>query len=177
MRIKVGSKNAAKVEAVKQTIQDYNFLKAAEVIGVEVNSDVSSHPCSLEEIVRGARTRAKKAFHDCEYSVGFEGGLIEVPHSNTGYMEISACAVYDGKRYAMGLSSGFEWPIEVTRLILAGIEGSDALIRAGLTTHPRLGNTPGGGIGLLTQNRVSRIGYTIQSLQMALIQLEFSKYY
>ncbi|MFA4887096.1 MAG: inosine/xanthosine triphosphatase [Candidatus Nanoarchaeia archaeon] len=177
MIINVGSRNIAKVDSVRQTIIDYPLFSGATIIDLDANSGVSSHPRTLEETMRGACNRARDVFRDCDYSIGFEGGLIEVPHTKTGHMEISACAIYDGKQFATGLSSGFEWPLQVTRMILEGMEGSDAMLKTGLTEHLRIGSTPGGAIGILTKDRVSRIDYSKQSLQMALIQLEFPEQY
>ena len=41
MRINVGSKNEAKINAVKETIKLYNFLLNSDVVGVEVSSNVN----------------------------------------------------------------------------------------------------------------------------------------
>ena len=71
-RFKVGSKNKAKVEAVEEILRDYPHLEDAEVIGLEVLSNVGDQPRTLEETVRGARNRAENSFHDCDYSVGIE---------------------------------------------------------------------------------------------------------
>ena len=62
MLIKVGSENSGKVQAVKELILEYDLLKAAEVLGVEVSSEVSSHPRSLDETISGAKNRARNAF-------------------------------------------------------------------------------------------------------------------
>lgn len=97
MRINVGSKNKTKVKAVKNAVKLYPVLfPKPEIIGVDVNVSLFGHPKNLKETVQGAITRAKKSFVDCDYSFGLEGGLMEVPFSETGFMEVGACAVYDG---------------------------------------------------------------------------------
>ena len=176
MKINVGSTNQAKIEAVTEVVGDYPMFKNAEVVGVEVTVELFGHPKSLAETVNGAIERAKKAFVDCDYSVGIEGGLMAVPHTTTGYIEIGVCAVYDGTRHALGFSSGMEWPTKVTELILAGYDGSQALRETGLTAHTKVG-TAGGGSGILTEGRMDRKATMKQGLIMALIQFEHPELY
>ena len=103
MRINVGSKNQVKVDAVKEIIKDYDFLSEAEVLSLEVPSGVYKQPVSINETIQGAMNRAKSAFQNCKYSFGIESGLMKVPYAKTGYMNVCACAIYDGKDYHLGL--------------------------------------------------------------------------
>ncbi len=118
MRICVGSKTDTKVNAVKESLKEYDFLSGAEVISIDVISGVSQHPKSIEETVEGAINRAKNAFQDCQYSFGIEDGFIEIPNTKTGFMLISACAIYDGQTFHIGLSSAFELPPKIMKQIL-----------------------------------------------------------
>ncbi len=177
MKIKLGSRNVAKVGALEEVVDSYALFSGAELIAIDVDSGVSPHPKSIEETVQGAVNRARRSFMDCDYSFGIEAGLMLVPFTKTGYMETCACAVYDGNNMYIGLSSAFEYPPGITRMILDGIEGSDAVRIAGLTNHAKLGNTEGGLIGLLTKGRVSRKEYTKQAIVNALIQLENPEIY
>src|SRR6185369_17807022 len=127
MNIKVGSKNPTKVDAVAEALQDYELFKDATVMAADVETDPFDHPHTLAKTIEGAMKRAKAAFSECDYSFGIEGGLMEVPHTETGYMEIGACAIYDGKQYYLGLSPAHEWPKKVMELILSGMDGSQAL--------------------------------------------------
>ena len=117
MIIRVASKNQEKVKAVSETIMNYDFIKDAEVNSKEVSSEVSEQPKSMEETIQGALNRAKNVCEDCDLSFGLEDGLIEVPKTQSGFMNICACAIYDGKKFHLGLSSAFEYPPEVTRLV------------------------------------------------------------
>lgn len=172
MKINVGSANQVKINAVKEVIVDYDFLQDAKVIGLGVKSEVSDQPMSLDVTITGSINRAKNAFDDCKYSIGIEDGLMEVPHSKTGYMNICACTIYDGKKFHTGLSSAFEYPLEVTRMILnEKIEVNEAVYRVGLTDNPKVGSFEGA-ISLLTKGRVSRTAYSKQAVQMALIHLQ-----
>ncbi|HLD88694.1 MAG TPA: inosine/xanthosine triphosphatase [Candidatus Nanoarchaeia archaeon] len=177
MKITIGSTNDVKVEAVREVIHDYDILSNAEVNGIDVNSEVSEQPKSLNETIHGAMNRAKNAFRDCNYSFGIESGLMQVPNTKTGYMDVCACVIYDGKDYHIGLSSAFEYPHEIARLVFKdGLGISQAAYRTGLTKNPKVGSAEGV-IGILTRGRLPRKEYTKQAIVMALIHLENSKLY
>ena len=172
MIIVVGSLNAGKIQAVQDIIKEYDFLKGSEVVGVDVSSDVSHHPVTLKETVRCAVNRAKNAFRtSCNLSIGIESGLMPVPYTLTGYMDFCACAIFDGKRVYLGLSSFFEYPENITRLIVdEDVEASDAAKRVGLTTHEKIG-TDGGIISIISGGRLTRQEYTKQALVNALLHV------
>ncbi len=173
MKINVGSKNKAKVEAVKETLSGYPHLANAEVEGIEVSSEVSDQPKSLEEVVKGATNRAKNCFQNCDYSIGIESGLMQVPMTKSGYMDVCVCAIYDGKEFHIGLSSAWEFPkVSTMNMILNdGLNMSEAINKAGMTKDPKIGSGQGA-IGILTRGRVDRKEYTRQALIVALIHLE-----
>jgi len=174
MKINVGSKNQVKVNAVIDTLKRYsNLFKNPIVEGVDVNVPEFEHPKNIKEVVESAIERAKNAFKNCDYSFGLEGGLIEVPSTESGYMEINACAIFNGLKTYIGLSPAFEWPIKVTKLILANkADASLAFKQLGLTNSNKLGAQKGGIIGVLTENRMTREDQIKYSIIMALIYLE-----
>ncbi len=172
MRIVVGSRNPAKVEAVRDVMKDYPRLAAAEVVGTEVASGVSDQPKSLDDTVAGAIARAKGAFADCDYAVGIESGFMAVPQARTGYLEFSVAAIWDGDRAHLGFSPAFECPDEVMRLVLEeGCDLSTACFRAGVASDPEIGRKQGI-IGVLTKGRMTRKDYTTYALRLALIHLD-----
>src|SRR3990167_7782603 len=172
MKIVVGSTNDVKINAVKEAIQDYDFLSNAQVTGTKISSDVSEQPKSLDETVKGAINRATMAFQNCDYSVGIENGLMKVHSTKTGYMDITVCVIYDGKHFHMGLSSAFEYPKEMTRLVFEeGLDIDQAAQKTGITKKPEVGNSEGM-IGILTKGRLPRKEYTKQAVVTALIHLE-----
>ncbi len=174
MRINVGSGNKNKVNAVKDIIQDYDFLSQAKVTGVNVSSDVSNQPKSLDETIQGAKNRAKDAFRDCDLSFGIEDGLVKVPDTKSGYMNFCVCIIFDGEKYHMGMSSAFEYPTKVTELVFReGIDIDEAAFRVGVTDNPRIGRAEGV-ISLLTKGRIKRKEYTQQAIRTALIHLDNS---
>ncbi len=177
MKIIVGSKNSQKIEAVREILQEYPELKDFDVIGIEADSGVSEQPISIDETIQGAINRAKNCFNDCDYSIGLESGLMKVPSTKTGFMDVTVCAIYDGKTVHLGLSSAFEYPVEVTRLVFdEEINITQAFVKTGLTNNPKLGSAEGA-IGFLTKGRLTRKEYTKQALRTALIHLENPELY
>lgn len=172
MRIIIGTTNEAKINAVKETIRAYDFLRGVKIHSIKVSSQVSEQPTSIEETLRGAMNRARQAFTTCDYSIGIESGLMEIPYTKSGYMDVTACAIYDGKEFHIGLSSAFEYPKDMTRLVLdKGLTISEAAHRTGLSENPKLGEAEGV-IGILTKGRLPRKEYTKQAITTALIHLE-----
>lgn len=177
MRVNIGSKNQTKVQAVAEALQESEFFKTAQIFPVEIITEQFGHPITLNLVVRGAMDRAKQAFQNCEYGIGIEGGLIEVPGTKSNYMEVAVCAIYDGKRFHLGLSPGYEWPRSVADLIVnQGLDGSQALKKVGLTDHEKIG-TAEGGIWILTHGKINRKEYNKLAVVMALIHLENKTYY
>ena len=174
MKINVGSKNQTKINGVKEAVALYpNLFKNPEVCGIDVNVELYGHPKNLEETIGGAIKRAKDAFKDCDYSFGVEGGLMEVPFTKGGFMEVGACAVYNGSEIYLGLSPAFEWPIEVTKLITENkADASLAFKQLGFAKDEKLGAAKGGIVGYLTNDRLTRESFTKYSIIMALIRLE-----
>ena len=173
MKIKVGTKNKAKLDSVIEIIEDYPHLKNSEIEGVSTDSGVSDQPKSLEETINGAINRAKGIFLDCDYSIGIESGLMSVPMSKSGYMDVCVCAIYDGRECHLGLSSAWEFPDpSVTNLMINdGLDMSQAINKAGMTKNENIGSAEGV-IGILTKGRMTRKEYTKQALRTALIHLE-----
>lgn len=178
MKIGVGSPNQVKINAVKEVVALYPDLKDVEVLSVPVEIEEFGHPKSIEETMRGAVERARRSFVGNDLGVGIESGLIAVPYTRTGYLEIQFCAVYDGKNIYSGSAPGFEWPLKVTELIVQGkADGSQAFKMAGLTQNEKQGSQKGGIIGILTKGKLTREEQVKQSVLMALIQLENPEMY
>lgn len=74
MKIIIGSKNPAKIQAVQNAfLNDYLYDM------VDVPSGVSAQPFSDDETIRGAINRAENAIHtgNGEIAIGLEGGVHE----------------------------------------------------------------------------------------------------
>jgi inosine/xanthosine triphosphatase len=178
MKINVGSKNKVKLQGVKDTFSQYKgTFPKVEIRGVEVNIEEFGHPQGIDQIMNGAIDRAKQAYRDSDLGIGLESGLIKVPGSRTGYLEIGAAVVYDGKETYTGLSSAFEWPKDVTEYILNGKgDGSQAFKALGYTRSDKQGAENGGVSGQLTEGRITREETIVESLIMALIALKNPEY-
>ena len=169
--IHVGSTNPVKIEAVKNAFEESGLFASPRYASIDVSSDVSAQPTSLDETIRGAINRARNAFRGSVLSVGLEDGLISVPYTQSGYMNVCACAIFDGGRDYIGLSSAFEYPQKVIRLVIEeGLDITRAFLRAGLSENPTLGAAEGA-IGILTKGRLTRKDYAKQAITMALIHL------
>ena len=135
------------------------------------------HPKNIQEVVDGAIDRAKKAQVGNDYGFGIESGLLAVPHTKSGYVEVAACVIYNGAQTHLGLSPGFEWPKKVIDGILnKGLDGSQAVKDAGLTSQEKVGENEGI-IGILTRARMSRTQYNKAAIMMALTHLEFPEHF
>lgn len=177
IRVGVGSKNKTKVGAVETTLRKYPLFKGADVIGVAVQIEEFGHPKNITETVEGAIARAKQAQQDLDYGIGIEGGLMEVPYTKSGFMEVAVCAIFDGTHVHIGLSPACEWPkVVLDKILYEGLDGSQAMKAAGLTTAEKLGEQ-GGMISLLTKRRMDRTMFNASAIEMALIHLENPELY
>ena len=165
------------MDAVAQVLKDYPMFAGAQVIGMAIQIEEFGHPKSIEETVAGAIDRAQQAWRGNDYGFGIEGGLIRVPQAKTGYMEVAACAIYDGTRAHLGLSPACEWPKDVIDGILkGGLDGSQAMKAAGITGEEKVG-TAKGFIDIVTKGRMDRTAFNKAAIMMALVHLENPEYY
>ncbi|HEY4963651.1 MAG TPA: inosine/xanthosine triphosphatase [Candidatus Saccharimonadales bacterium] len=176
MIINVGSKNRTKIEAVTNLVSGHPLFKNVIVNGVEVDVEEFGHPKTLKDTIYGAKQRAKQAFVNCSYSFGLESGMFKSSGTKSGYLETTVCAIYDGERYHIGLSPSFEWPAQMVKLILEGLDGSQAFKELGLTDHEKIG-TAEGAIHILTHGKINREKLNEIAVMMALIHLENPEHY
>jgi len=177
MKINVGSKNITKVQAVEEALLDFPEFLPVKVNSVEVDSGVHKQPKNIEQTVQGAINRAKNAFKDCDLSVGLESGLMEVPNTKSGYMDITMCAIYDGKKTHLGGSSIFEYPKSMIDLVFSkDYEIDEAAKEIGFSHDTNIGEREGM-IGVLTKGKLNRKNYSKQAVITALIHLLNPEHY
>lgn len=177
MKIHVGTKNPRKVEAVAEALREYPEFADAEVLGMDVSSEVSDQPIGLDETTKGAMNRSKNAFVDCDYAIGLESGIFEAPYTKSGYMDVCMCSIYDGKTFHLGGSSLFEYPKKMIDLVFEKhYEIDQAAKEAGFTESDSIGKAQGM-IGLLTKGVVDRKEYSKQAVITALIHLLNPEHY
>lgn len=173
MKIAIGTTNKGKVEAVQNGLNNYSEYTNSEIISIEVVSGVGAQPQSLAETIRGAKNRAKQAFDLASADLGFglESGLFPVPETKSEYMDTTACAIYDGQNFHLGLSSCFEYPKAMVKKILEeGKEITDIALELGFFEN-RNCREDGGMIGILTRGVVTRKKYSEQAVHMAMVHL------
>ena len=188
--VRVGSENRAKLGAVETALRELaaatSTPEAISLVPVGVASGVPEQPVGFEEIMRGARNRARAAFASgaCALAVGIEDGLVrlDLPASG-GTAEAGSgsvtynvgCAwVMDGVREGHGLSSGFAYPPGCQEPALSGQEPIGALFDALWRQHRDAQATPESGrregnIGKLTGGHLTRSAYGAQAVLSALI--------
>jgi len=179
MVIAVGSTNKAKILAVEESLLDSTCFSKVAVIALQVSSDVSDQPLTIQETIQGAKNRARNAFNqcDCKYSFGIESGLIEAPETASGYLHVSVCCIYDGINYYTGLSTGFEIPHLILKLILdEKMTLSQACLHSGISNNTKIGSTEGL-IGILTKGKIDRKKYSKECITAAILQLENEEWY
>jgi inosine/xanthosine triphosphatase len=175
MKITIGTQNKVKIEALKESIKAYDFLKDAEIIPKEVDSGINNQPKNFNEIITGAKNRAKAAFDD-SLSFGIESGITPVPHTKSGHLEFTCCVIYDGKDFHIGMSSGFDMPPKIMQLLHQGMDLTQASFKAGFTEKENIGEEEGI-VGILTKGIVTRKDYTMYAIRMALIHLQNREHY
>lgn len=168
MKVLVGSRNPAKLAAVREVFAQH--FAAVEVVGVEVASGVPPQPIG-EETFAGAEHRARALAGRnvseglaASYAVGVEGGVIQL--HNRWFAFAAICIVDAGGRIGFGASPLFELPAAVIDGLLTGAELGDVIDRL---TGERNTRQAGGAIGFLTQGRIVRQELLAQGVAMALV--------
>lgn len=167
MRVAVGSLNEVKIEAVKNCFE--KFFK--EIVIEPISVKAPSQPIGFDETLRGAVFRASEALRlsGADYGVGLEAGLIEVPHSITGYVDQHICVIVDQKdRVTAGFSMAFEFPREVVEKLLKGEAGEAEEVMEMISGIRDIGEKCGA-IGYLSRGEIERRILCEQAVISALI--------
>lgn len=197
MFVSIGTRSQPKISAVCSAFSRYPELcfrdsdllqfvilpksqrGTAQGSSIDRVSKVSCNPLTLEETITGAKNRAYEAYRFCveqhglcDYGVGIEAGLFPVQGVDTGYLDTSICAIYDGSRYAIGGSPLFEYPDAVMKRVLNGEEPGLIADFFGETAKGRPGV-----IGPLTAGRIYRDEFDQYAVMMALTRIVANKLY
>lgn len=169
--VAVGSGNPNKLDSVRRAFGCFPGFKGASFISMKSPSGVSDQPVGYEAILKGADNRAKGACDGHHYGVGLESGLVPVSGTATGYMNLTACVIFDGAHFYRGVGPAFELPSSVCRMVVEeGCELDEAVCRAGLSENERIGYAQGL-IGILSDGAVTRTDYMVPAVTMALVAL------
>ena len=175
MKIRVGSKNPVKIEAVEEYFRSRCIAAMTadfDIESVEVDSGGEGQPKSLEETMCGAQNRAQRCKGNADWGIGVESGIMSVESASSGWMNIVCCSIWDDRRHCLGIGSGFVVPEEFVNIVFRDhVDLSEAAFRAGLTQEKRIGYREGI-INLLTDGRMNRKQYIKQAIEMAMIQVD-----
>ncbi|NHV45399.1 MAG: inosine/xanthosine triphosphatase [Candidatus Verstraetearchaeota archaeon] len=168
MIIAVGTSNPIKVKAVENV---FSKLFKVIVIMKPVSINIPSQPIGLDNVIRGAIERAKKALEleeKADLGIGIEAGIIPIPYTITGYMDQQFAAIADRSgRVTIGGGPAFEYPpIVIRRVINERLEVNT--IMEEITKKPKIGQKEGA-IGFLSKGITNRTQITEMAVLMALI--------
>ena len=165
MRVVVGSQNPVKLNATRNILEE--IYGEIDISSKDVDSGVPDQPFGLDQTIKGAINRAKNSYSvDVDLSIGIESGLMETPNTLTGYIDLQWCAIFDGEKVTLGVSSGFEYPMEVVKEVLSGFEVGDVMDR--ITGVTNLGNKKGA-VSHLSRDMLNRTENTEQCILTAMI--------
>ncbi|MFQ5513878.1 MAG: DUF84 family protein [Myxococcota bacterium] len=173
LRVRVGSLNAAKLEAVRRGLSP--FSAQLEIEGCEARTGVPEQPIGFDEILAGARTRARESFAlgNVDLGAGIEDGLIELPAAVTGYLNVGFCVLFDGTEESLGLTAGFEYPSPCVRAATGPQRVPVGGAFDALFEPPPGWPDPGpgaGNIGRLTGGVLTRAEYGAQAVTCAYVR-------
>lgn len=173
MKVNIGSENPVKIKAVKNAFGKY--FKKVEVKGIKTESEVRQQPLNLLEILNGAKTRAKKNFQNCDYSIGIESGIMSFP-CDSGFMEITVAVIFDGKKFFSGTSPLFEYPDRAVKMLLQGRHDINSAFAELFGKDADMGRKQGA-VGELTRGKVNRAQFTELAVLMALMKIVSKEFF
>ena len=118
MRIGVGSKNPAKIGAVRDAFKKAYSFRVPYVTGIDAPSGVSRQPKTDVECIRGARNRAMATFAQvskADFGVGIESGICIASYGgiNENWFERTWVVVVD-KNGKEGIGSSVSFRVSNT---------------------------------------------------------------
>jgi inosine/xanthosine triphosphatase len=149
-RLSVGSKNPAKVDAVRAAARHY-WGEAAQVVGHDVPSGVRAQPLGHEETQQGALTRARGALAaepGALLGLGLEGGVVVIAGQP---VMMAYVAITDGVRDVVVPSVGTPLPLAWAEALEQGAELRPFVQAAGHAYDYKQGV-----VGLLTNGALQR---------------------
>lgn len=150
MIINVGSKNRVKRAAVEEVCAELFGKITARCFAV--GSGVSHTPLSDDEVLKGAATRARRAYRQggADLGIGLEGGIVDSLH---GPVLKGWVVVYDGEQLHAGCTPGAPFP---GRLLDAVGEGKELAQVMEAACGEKDIRSKQGAFGYLTRNRITR---------------------
>lgn len=166
MIIAIGSKNPAKISAVKAAFQN----EPCTFVPVDVPSGVSEQPFSDEETIEGATNRAHLALEAgrADIGIGLEGGVHETSHGlflcNWG-----ALAMKDQRPLVAG-GARILLPEQLADRLRSGLELGPVMDEYGKKQNVSKNE---GAIGIFTGGRISRAEMFSHIIKLLVGQFEY----
>ncbi|MCL6570938.1 MAG: DUF84 family protein [Bacillus sp. (in: Bacteria)] len=168
MKIIIGSKNPAKITAVKNSFQ----LIEAEFVSLDIPSSVSEQPFSDEETIQGAINRAIGALKQGkgDIGIGLEGGVQETGHGllicNWGALRTNGMdpIIAGGARFLL--------PMEVETRLRAGEELGPVM-----NDFAKIENVSkhDGAVGIFTNGLINRVDMFTHLTKLLVGQYTYKK--
>lgn len=166
MKVLIGTKNPGKIEGAKRALTHY--FEDVEIVGVKVPSNVSEQPVGIETY-EGALNRVNNLFDfakenniSADLFMAVESGLT----SELGFWAISNIAVIKNSKGEAGYGSSASFPVPTQYVEDIKTETLGTVMDRIFDESDLRSST--GGIGLLTQDVVTRIDLTEEAFLMAL---------
>lgn len=167
MKVLVATKNQGKIEGAKRALQ--NYFDNIEIIGIPVESDVSEQPVN-DEIYNGAKNRvknlkiyAKDNNLEADLYLSIESGI----NNSLGRWMITNIAVIEDNNNFESYGTSPSFPVP-DRLVQDVIDTDLSQVMNTIFEKDEERHNKGGGIQLLTHNKISRIDLTEMAFIMAL---------
>lgn len=164
--VAIGSENPSKLQAVRMgfgaVFPDLDF----EYTALKVGSEVANQPIGDQETKTGAFNRAANARRICpqvDYWVGLEGGLSALDSNLAAY---SWVAILGKKQSGFARSASYILPPRIAALIHGGMEQGEA---DDLIFGQENSKLTSGGVGLLTNDLITRAELYAMAVKLALI--------
>jgi inosine/xanthosine triphosphatase len=166
MRVAIGSKNPAKINAVKEAFKDYH----CEIIPIDAQSGVSEQPLSDEETIKGAVNRAIQAAElgEADIGIGLEGGVQQTPY---GLMLCNWGALAaKGREPIIAGGARLPLPEEVARQLLIGAELGPVMDEYAKKQNVRKNE---GAVGIFTNGQINRSEMFTHVMKLLVGQYEY----
>ena len=167
MKVLIATKNQGKIEGAKKALEHY--FNDVEIEGIPVESDVPDQPVN-KEIYEGAKNRvrnlkkyAKENNVSADLFLGIESGINDLLGR---WMITNIAVIEDNEDFeSYGTSSSFPVPDNLVQKI---IDTNLSEVMNTIFEEDKERHNHGGGIQLLTHNKISRIDLTEEAFIMAL---------
>lgn len=154
MKVAIGTKNPAKINAVERGFLTMWPDTQFEFVGVPVESGVSDQPMSDEEGIKGATTRATSALQeqsDADFGVGLEGSIRKT--NDTWFATAWIVVVDKSGKKGVGAAPTVMIPQKLAGQMLAGEE-----MKVVIDRHFKIKDSgkKEGFFGIMTNNKITR---------------------